>query len=328
LLDGSVAAFSQSPHAPYTVVWATPGSSSTGTLSGDGVADSDPRWLSLPEELPARVAALAHTVTASAQTTPDKVSAVEQYLRTHEKYQLDSPVPAAGVDAVDAFLFTDHVGFCEQFASAEAVMLRAVGIPARVATGFGGPGAPAGDPSRRVYRNEDAHAWVQVGYGDGRWVSSDPTAGSQLASSTGSPAVLTWLKKLWQQLTGTPQARRWLALALLVLAGASWQLLRLSRRLRRPRKGARAAPQPLPETAAGQAYQRLLERLAEQERPRRANETVRDLLLRLRAPDHEGVAGVLEAEWYGGAPVSPALSAGAAAVLDQLALEALIGVRR
>jgi transglutaminase-like putative cysteine protease len=329
LLDGTVTAFnSRDPHMPYTVVWAAPGSSTVGTLSGDGVADSDPRWLNLPAELPARVAALARTVTASAQTTPDKVGAIEDYLRTHEKYQLDSPVPAEGVDAVDAFLFTDHVGFCEQFASAEAVMLRAVGIPARVATGFGGPGATAADPSRRVYRNEDAHAWVQVGYGDGRWVSSDPTAGSQLASSTAGHRALAWLKKLWKQLTGTPQARRLLALGLLVLAGAVWQLLRLFRRFRRPGRGTAAAPHPRLETAAGQAYQRLLQRLAEQERPRRANETVRDLLLRLRAPDHDAVARVLEAEWYGGARVSPALSASAAAVLDQLALEALVGVTR
>ncbi|MDX6254346.1 MAG: protein-glutamine gamma-glutamyltransferase [Frankiales bacterium] len=326
LRDGSVQVLDPAhPSMSYTVAWATPGSSSTGTLSGDGVADSDPRWLTLPAELPARVSALARTVTASATTTQEKVSAVEDYLRTHEKYQLDSPVPAEGTDAVDAFLFTDHVGFCEQFASAEAVMLRAVGVPARVATGFGGQGAPGGDPSRRVYRNEDAHAWVQVGYGGGHWVSSDPTAGSQLVPPSRTHAALTWLRKLWKQLTGTPQARRLLALGLLVLAALTWQLVRLARRMRRSRKRAPAASDPRLVTDAGRAYQRLLRRLAEQQRPRRPNETVRDLLLRLRAPDVDSVARVLEAEWYGGARVSPALSAVAAAALDQLAPEALVG---
>ena len=47
----------------------------------------------------------------------------------HERYSLDSPVPDADEDAVDDFLFESHEGFCEHFASAEAVLLRAVGVP-------------------------------------------------------------------------------------------------------------------------------------------------------------------------------------------------------
>ena len=90
------------------------------------------------------------------------MAAIEAYLHAHERYRLDSPVPAEGADAVDDFLFVSHEGFCEHFASAEAVLLRAVGVPARLVTGFSG-GTPQG--AERVLLGSDAHAWVQVGRG-------------------------------------------------------------------------------------------------------------------------------------------------------------------
>lgn len=309
--------------APYTVDWSSPGSAPIGLLAASQPLVSDARWLQLPAELPQRVRDLAGTVTAAAPTMDAKVSAVEDYLRTHEKYQLDSPVPADGHDAVDAFLFVDHVGFCEQFASAETVMLRSLGIPARVATGFGGPGA-VGIDGRRVYRNEDAHAWVQVGYPGERWVASDPTAGSQLATAKPHGSALDALSRLWRWLTGTVAARRWFALGLAVISLLVWRLWLLlgSRRTVTPQ------PRRSPATSeAGRAYERLLSRLAEQGRPRRENETLRDVLLRLRAPDLEAVARVLESEWYGGAvPATASQVAAAVALLDGLATEALIGL--
>jgi transglutaminase-like putative cysteine protease len=320
--DGAVQLLNpQGQQLPYTVVWRAPGSGSAGTLSADQLPVTDPRWLALPAELPSRVRTLARSVTAAAVSVPDKVRAVETYLRTHEKYQLDSPVPADGVDAVDAFLFTDHVGFCEQFASAEAVMLRSLGIPARVATGYAYSGVPGPDGTR-VYRNQDAHAWVQVGYSGEKWINSDPTAGSQLAAASTAHSLVSWLKRLWHDLTGTATARRLTALGLVTGAVLVWLLFRLVRRWRSRRRPATAVPAVL-ETDAGRAYQRLLARLAEQKRPRQSTETVRDLLVRLKAPQRDVVAGVLEGEWYGRAVAMPAQRVSyAVAVLDDLATEA------
>lgn len=321
---GSIAVAQRSGRAgPYQVEWAPPGSSSADVLASVHPPVGDPRWLQLPGELPARVRELARTVTAAATTTADKVAALEGYLRSHERYQLDSPLPGQGNDAVDAFLFRDHVGFCEQFASAETVLLRSLGIPARLVTGFGGEGAPSAD-GRRVYRNQDAHAWVQVGYPGERWVDSDPTAGSALAASSHHFSLLAWLKKLWHRLTHSALSRLVTAAGLVATALLVRGLVLLGQRRRRP--PAPVAPVVL-DSAAGQAYQRLLDRLAAQDRPRKATETVRDLLARLRAPDGERVAGLLESEWYGdGRRPTDGEVAAAVQVLDGLALEpALVG---
>jgi transglutaminase-like putative cysteine protease len=132
----------------------------------------------LPKTLPSRVRDLARHITRNASTTEAKVAAIERYLHVHEVYRLDSPTAGLRKDAVDDFLFVSHEGFCEHFASAEAVMLRSLGIPARLVVGFTN-GEDRG--TRRVFRGTDAHAWVQVNVGGQRWVFADPTAGATIA---------------------------------------------------------------------------------------------------------------------------------------------------
>ena len=78
----------------------------------------------------------------------------------------------AGRDPVDWFLFDAKIGYCEQFATAETLMLRSLGIPARLATGYStGDYNPVLDQS--IVREHDAHAWVEVW--TGRWWAYDPT---------------------------------------------------------------------------------------------------------------------------------------------------------
>ena len=77
-------------------------------------------------------------------------------------------------DPVDAFLFDTRRGFCEHYASAFVVLLRAAGIPARVVTGYqGGEINPRG--GYMIVRQSDAHAWAEALI-DGRWRRFDPTA--------------------------------------------------------------------------------------------------------------------------------------------------------
>jgi len=76
-----------------------------------------------------------------------------------------------GDSPVDEFLFTTRNGFCEHYASAFVVMLRAAEIPARVVTGYLG-GEMNGD--YMIVRQSDAHAWAEA-YFNGRWVRFDPT---------------------------------------------------------------------------------------------------------------------------------------------------------
>jgi transglutaminase-like putative cysteine protease len=80
-----------------------------------------------------------------------------------------------GRDTADEFWFDRKQGFCEHIASAFAVLMRAMNIPARVVTGYQG-GEPNGLDGYWVVRQSDAHAWTEV-WLDGRgWVRVDPTA--------------------------------------------------------------------------------------------------------------------------------------------------------
>ena len=106
----------------------------------------------------------------------DTVLALTTYLQRTYHYSLQlSPVPQ-GRDPVDWFLFGVKTGYCEQFASAETLMLRSLGIPARLATGYStGDYDPVLDQA--VVRERDAHAWVEVWFQGHGWVPVDPTPG-------------------------------------------------------------------------------------------------------------------------------------------------------
>ncbi len=83
--------------------------------------------------------------------------------------------PPLGEHSVDEFLFSTKSGFCEYYASAFAVLMRAAGIPARIVTGYqGGEMNPFGD--YLIVRQADAHAWTEVWLKDAGWVRVDPTA--------------------------------------------------------------------------------------------------------------------------------------------------------
>jgi transglutaminase-like putative cysteine protease len=121
-----------------------------------------------------RVSALAEQVTRGATTAFDKTMALQEYFTgpsTQFRYSLQT-APGAGDDALVEFLTVGKAGYCEQFASAMAVMLRAVGVPARVAVGFTG-GTRAGD--YESISTSDAHAWVEAWFPNIGWTTFDPT---------------------------------------------------------------------------------------------------------------------------------------------------------
>lgn len=88
-------------------------------------------------------------------------------------YSLEPPLLAA--DAIDDFLFTTRIGFCEHYASAFAFLMRAAGVPARVVVGFQG-GYWNATGQYLVVANADAHAWTEIWIEGEGWVRYDPTA--------------------------------------------------------------------------------------------------------------------------------------------------------
>lgn len=144
-----------------------------GTDYPDYVVD---RYLQLPTTVTDRTRSLARTlVDDQGATTPfDMAVVIQNDLRERIEYTETPSDPPSNQDVVDYVLFESRVGYCEYYASAMAVMMRTLGVPARVVTGFF---PPAYDPAQGyVYREENAHVWVEVffpGYG---WIPFEPTA--------------------------------------------------------------------------------------------------------------------------------------------------------
>jgi len=315
----------------YQVVSAVPRDETTAALTAASTAPptgaaADGQWLALPADLPNRVVALAASVTSAADGRLSAVNAVEDFLRTHEKYTLTSPQPARGEDAVDDFLFVSHVGFCEQFATAAVVMLRSQGIAARLVTGYVG-GSLTTDAGERVFTGADAHAWVQVFYPGVGWVSSDPTAGSVVRANTPSTRqrIDSWLKKVWH---GVP-AGRWGALAAIGLAFvAGLGLCAIGRRWLRRRQRRAGIDRGL----AGDgpilaAYLRLDAVLHGVGRAREPTESLEEFARRLGGvvaspADVAAAVALLERETYGINPPAADEAATAVAVFDRLRLAA------
>jgi transglutaminase-like putative cysteine protease len=149
------------------------------------------RYLTLPE-MPERVAALARGLVAGHDTTYDKVLAINRHLWTAYRYDLSIPPQRTNGDAVDYFLFEERRGYCEQFASAMAVLLRAVGIPARLVTGYT-PGTLHPVTGLLEVRNSNAHAWVEVFFPGVGWVEFEPTPGFPDTASLGGPTMRRWV---------------------------------------------------------------------------------------------------------------------------------------
>lgn len=272
-----------------------------------GADEGDRRWRELPRSLPDRVTQLAGQLTAGLPSRYDSVLAVEGWLRTHATYRLDSPVPGPDEDAVDRFLFTDRSGFCEQFASAEVVLLRAVGIPARLVTGlaYGVPDTAG----RRRYRQADLHAWVEVAYPGVGWSPSDPTAGAVLAvggrSGVGDVPLRRRIADAARSslvaIAAVPGGRPALAAGLLLLTGLATVVLARCRPPRRtPGQGPGSAP-GAPDGPALAAFLRLDARLGPH--GRRPAESIGELRARLGVQGPAAAAlGIVEQECYGRVP--------------------------
>ena len=130
-------------------------------------------YLQLPSSVPKRVADLAQQITAAKATPYDKAEAIETYLRNTYKYSTVVKPAPAGRDPVDYFLFDLKADFCEYFASSMAVLLREVGVPARVVEGFtAGELDPLG---RYAVKELNAHAWVEAYFPQYGWIEFEPT---------------------------------------------------------------------------------------------------------------------------------------------------------
>lgn len=205
-------------------------------------------FLGVPDTVPQRVRDLAVSLTADKTTTLEKVQAVESWLAENTEYTLDIPPLPDGSDAVDQFLFVDKKGFCEQIATAEAILLRLAGVPTRVVTGYT-PGRRGVFSGVFDVRGSDAHAWTEVFFPRFGWIEMDPTTHVPRAEENPSrfSDIARWAKEAagklpnWvrapfrgaARIAGSPRNLA-VALALVITSVVvGIYLVRLSRRRRR-----------------------------------------------------------------------------------------------
>jgi hypothetical protein len=124
--------------------------------------------------------ALARRLKAQSTTPYSYVRRVEDYFSRGFSYTESPPVRAV---PLEAFLFRDRTGYCQQFSGAMALLLRMGGVPARVSTGFA-PGTLDKSRGEYVVTDLDAHSWVEAWFPKYGWIPFDPTPADTPASST------------------------------------------------------------------------------------------------------------------------------------------------
>jgi transglutaminase-like putative cysteine protease len=153
--------------------------------AGAGAPSDGDVTTQVPRDLPGSLVELSKRVTKDATTPYARAAAIQEYLRDPDNFTYDTQQrPGNGYQALVNFLTVDRRGYCEQFASAMAMMARVNGIPSRVAVGFL-PGTPSGD--RYDVSVRDMHAWPELYFAGYGWVRFEPTPGVQ----TGSPPPWT-----------------------------------------------------------------------------------------------------------------------------------------
>jgi transglutaminase-like putative cysteine protease len=145
------------------------------------------KYLQLPDGFSPRIKALAAEIVEEAEAeTPYEMSvAVTRYLRNNIEYVESLSRPPRGQDPLEWMLFENKQGYCVYYASAEILMLRSLGIPARLAAGF----AQGEDNDENLYtvRRENAHAWPEVYFPGIGWVEFEPTGGQPSLTRPAAP---------------------------------------------------------------------------------------------------------------------------------------------
>ena len=132
------------------------------------------RYLQVPAELRPVIYPLALEITKGEDTDFEKALAVTEYLRSKYQYSEILESPSDFQDRIEWFLFEGKEGFCNYFASAEVLLLRSIGIPARLAVGFS-EGEVSADGLASTIREKNRHAWPEVYFPEIGWVIFEPT---------------------------------------------------------------------------------------------------------------------------------------------------------
>ncbi|GAA3812530.1 DUF3488 and transglutaminase-like domain-containing protein [Nocardioides panacisoli] len=161
----------------YSFTAIRPDYGTTGAFFRDSVSGDVPSTLTdLPDGLPSSVAQYALEATNGASSDYEKAVLLQRWFRDNFTYSVEDAPQGTGGGTFATFLNKGpdgRIGYCEQFASAMAVMARTLGIPARVAVGFYEPDRVG--PGVFAYSTHDLHAWPELYFEGAGWVRFEPT---------------------------------------------------------------------------------------------------------------------------------------------------------
>ncbi|GAB4536980.1 MAG: hypothetical protein Fur0020_05340 [Thermodesulfovibrionia bacterium] len=144
-----------------------------------------------------RIKRLASDIISNIKDPQDKAEAIEDFLLRNYRYSLSINKPPDGITPIEDFLFYSKKGYCEHFATAMVLMLRSIGIPARLVTGFlSSEKNEFGD--YYLIRQSDAHSWVEAFIND-RWLLLDPTPPVATIHRSGIMLFLDMIRLKWSR---------------------------------------------------------------------------------------------------------------------------------
>jgi transglutaminase-like putative cysteine protease len=152
--------------------------------------------LQLPGPVPGRIAVLAHSIVGTSTNEYERAVLLQDYFLSGHgfRYHLPLVTPRGNIAntsqsyrALLAFLFSTRTGYCQQYATAFAVLARLDGLPTRIALGFL-PGKQIGRDTYEVTGHE-VHAWPQVWFPHYGWVNFDPTPGALRGTPSSGPST-------------------------------------------------------------------------------------------------------------------------------------------
>ncbi|HEU5361596.1 MAG TPA: DUF3488 and transglutaminase-like domain-containing protein [Candidatus Deferrimicrobiaceae bacterium] len=278
---------------------------------------------------------LARQVTSGAASDAERAESAKRFFQSGFRYTLADPA-----SSIEEFLFRTKAGYCEHYAAGTALLLRAAGVPARVAAGYlGGEWNDVG--KYLIVRQSDAHAWTEAWIG-GRWITLDTTPvlgeSSPFFTRTGTIGMyLDWARQRWnkyvvnyslqmqaeavsdgwhtvrragrqvRQAIGNASGGIARTVAMLGLAAAALDFVRRMRRKRvflTPRRPGEGEP-PLP-----RSYARLVRRLSAGGRRRSPGASLEEMLLSAAGatpellPDASRFLSLYHRERFGTRPLS------------------------
>lgn len=258
----------------YPLALAPVSSRRTGTPTSTTLDEMDQSYLRIPLST-RRAADLARRIVADAATPTDRLAALVTYLQENYAYTLNAPAVPVGEDAAEYFLFRSRRGYCDLFATALAIMGRAVGVPTRFVTGYAG-GQYDPESGRYVLRESDAHAWVEAYVAPYGWMSIEPApAGDVPPIPPLQRALLSIRFFLQDRPTLAVPFTATLAVVLILVLLLLWRA-RAGKRLLSPASND-------PSTIVLRAYARLSHILGKTGRPRPAAQTPLEYLRALES---------------------------------------------